>query len=336
MKGKKIRKEIEYEEAPCGYVSFYNYKEPLMRYEGGYGFVGALVFDGESDRVQCHLCGEWFKYLPSHLAKEHNMKSAQYKEEVGLLRTTALISESLREKLILRGLGKRIRNLKSRKGKGHTEEAKMRISRTLRENATKDEYVNLKGTCPAQLIDRIQRMYREDPKNWRIKKLEGMRLSINRVYGSVRKACQIAGVPYLESGRNWTSRKVHTEEGMVAYVRQFLIAYGRNPTREDMVAAGHKVLYQQVARNRKGLERIVRKTHDGMEEYVKTDLNVRYSDAQLLAFLRRFERINKRRPSYSDCKRGLIPPLSTYSRRFKGFNNALIRAFEQGNEKKNG
>lgn len=107
------KKEIEYEEAPSGNVTFYNYKEPLMKFEQGHGFIGALVFDTESDKIQCHLCGEWFGHLPSHLAKEHNMRSAAYKDLVGLNQTTALINESMRAKMIASGLKKRMKNLRN-------------------------------------------------------------------------------------------------------------------------------------------------------------------------------------------------------------------------------
>ena len=42
---------MEYEEAPSGYVTLYNYKEPFMPYREGYGYLGVVLFDGETDKV---------------------------------------------------------------------------------------------------------------------------------------------------------------------------------------------------------------------------------------------------------------------------------------------
>jgi hypothetical protein len=320
---KKIKKEIEYEDAPSGYVTFYNYKEPLMKFEGGFGFVGALVFDGESDKIQCHFCGEWFGQLAHHLAKEHGMKASDYKEQVGLLQTTALISESSREKLIASGMKKRMKNLKNRKGKVVTQETRDKISRTLRGNAVKDEFLNYKGTCPAQLIDRIQKIYKRDPEGWRVRKLKGMEGSIKKIYGSVKDVCRIAGVPYMNPGQNWTKKDKYTREDAKDFIKQFVVAYRETPTYKDFEKQGKVGLYNKIIKNGKTLKGIAKESQLEMEEYIKTDLNIRYTNAQLIGFLRHFEKLNKRKPSYSDCRRGLLPPLSTYSTRFKGFKNAL-------------
>ncbi len=129
-----IANNIEYEEAPSGHVTFYNYKEPLMKFEGGYGFVGALVFDGYSDKIQCHFCGNWFDALGNHLAREHSMDVEYYKKQVGLNTSTALINEKTRAKLIANGMKKRIKNLVNRKGKKVSAATRAKISATLKEN----------------------------------------------------------------------------------------------------------------------------------------------------------------------------------------------------------
>lgn len=115
-------KVMEHPEAPSGFVTLYHYKEPFMKFEGGFGFQGVLLFDGKTDKVQCHLCGNWMDYLPNHLMREHSMKASAYKDLVGLRQSTALLNEAQREKLIESGLEKRIKNLKVRGKK--TEEEK--------------------------------------------------------------------------------------------------------------------------------------------------------------------------------------------------------------------
>ena len=59
--------EYEYEEAPSGYIWLQNAKEPLMRFEEGFGYQGVLALDGDKDVVQCHYCGKWFGTLGPHL-----------------------------------------------------------------------------------------------------------------------------------------------------------------------------------------------------------------------------------------------------------------------------
>jgi hypothetical protein len=254
--------EIEYEEAPCGYVTFYNYKEPLMKFTEGYGFMGALVFDGKTDQIQCHLCGEWFGSLGHHLAREHNMKASAYKEKVGLLQTTALVSESARAKMIANGLEKRKRNLIP--GKKKTQEEKDKISRTLRENAEKAEGMNLKGTCPAQIIDRMQKIAQEKGDKLKMKDFKTSLCDLaKKTYGSVKEACKIAGINYREPGKTLKNDLVKPEE-----------------RRES-----------------------------------------------LLEDLRRFERINGRRPSTSDTKRNLVPSWNTYRKHFGSWKKAYKLAF---------
>lgn len=59
---RKADKVMEYEDSPSGFVTLYNYKEPFMKYEEGYGLKGVLLFDGKTGRVQCHMCGAPWAY----------------------------------------------------------------------------------------------------------------------------------------------------------------------------------------------------------------------------------------------------------------------------------
>ncbi len=57
-----------------------------------YGGIGLLAYDADADRVQCHICGAWFKKLTSfHLAR-HGLTIAEYKERYGLGPTIPLES----------------------------------------------------------------------------------------------------------------------------------------------------------------------------------------------------------------------------------------------------
>lgn len=52
-----------------------------------YGRIGEMAYD--EDRVQCHLCGKWFKWVGgSHLWQGHEWSLDEYRETFQLLRTT--------------------------------------------------------------------------------------------------------------------------------------------------------------------------------------------------------------------------------------------------------
>lgn len=64
-----------------------------------YGDVGMLAYDPIDDKLQCHLCGKWFRSLSQHVVQKHGWSADDYREEFGLNRQQALICEGTREKL---------------------------------------------------------------------------------------------------------------------------------------------------------------------------------------------------------------------------------------------
>lgn len=320
----KEKKEMEYEDAPSGYVTLYNYKEPFMKYDKGFGYLGVLLFDGATDQIQCHLCGQWFKALPQHVSKEHNMMAAAYKQEVGLLQSTALISESTRAALIASG-HKRFKNL--RKGTKHTKEQIEKIRNTLIENGKKFENMNLRGTCPEQLLDRLQKLYKEKGEDFSSRDI-GFSEALEKVYGSVREACTLAGIPYRKSGENksYSHRIKYTREDALAFFKEHLLRFERIPTSKDFKHQNKSGLYE-AARihdwNKKNS--LVDDALAGMQRYRKIK-GYRYSKQQLIKFLQDFEKNNGRKPATSDCKRNLLPHASRYSYNFGSWKNALKEA----------
>lgn len=174
------KKIIEYPDAPSGGVYFYNYKEPLMPFENGFGYRGALIFDAVNDKIQCHFCGEWFDALQNHLAKEHSMRAAEYKERVGLNKKTALINERVRARLIESGLDKRLQNLRIQGAK--SAEQKRKISATLKENRA--ELQNQRNTCPEQLLERFVKLHQKLGRMPLERKI-GFYETLKKVYGSM-------------------------------------------------------------------------------------------------------------------------------------------------------
>jgi len=64
-----------------------------------YGDVGTVACDQIEDKLQCHLCGKWFRGLGTHVVGAHGWSADDYREEFGLNRGQGLICEGTRQKL---------------------------------------------------------------------------------------------------------------------------------------------------------------------------------------------------------------------------------------------
>lgn len=201
MAKRDCKKEMEYEDSPCGYVTLYNYKEPFMEYEKGYGYLGVLLFDGESDKVQCHICGEWFHHLCSHLKHAHRCTPTEYKQEVGLMESTALIGEKTREKFKKNGKKNAKKNFANRVYRPRTAEEKAKISKTMSD--LNNERQNITFTCYKQLIDRYKEKKEELGRQPRYADC-GWRDTAKVVFGSWKNYVEACGDKVSKYGRRKT------------------------------------------------------------------------------------------------------------------------------------
>ena len=61
-----------------------------------FGQLAELAYDPDEDRVQCHLCGEWFRFLgSSHLRRTHGWTLVEYREAFHLPVKVATCSRDL-------------------------------------------------------------------------------------------------------------------------------------------------------------------------------------------------------------------------------------------------
>ena len=70
------------------------------------GNVGILAYDPIEDKLQCHLCGKWFRGLSVHVVVKHGWTADDYREEFGLNRHQSLICEGTKE--ILRKINREL------------------------------------------------------------------------------------------------------------------------------------------------------------------------------------------------------------------------------------
>ena len=65
-----------------------------------YAPLGQIPYDADEDRVQCHLCGGWYRIVGgTHLRKIHGWTVTEYRERLGLLAKDATASRGLSSRL---------------------------------------------------------------------------------------------------------------------------------------------------------------------------------------------------------------------------------------------
>lgn len=196
---KREGKTIEYKQAPTGNAYIGKYKEPLMSLKDGFGFVGVLLQSEDRTKVQCHLCGRWFKALFLHI-KVHEITAREYKEKFGLNYTTGLLSDATAE-------------LKRQVYYQNIEACKLPGDSWKHANPKKDEpkryseeRVNTHGTCALQLLTRTINFINAN-KTLPTSRNRGKNLYtvIHRKYGSVPGVFKKWGLPsYKIKGSNYT------------------------------------------------------------------------------------------------------------------------------------
>lgn len=327
----KSKKIMDYDQAPSGYVTMYNYKEPFMEFEApdwndgkAYGYWGVLLFDGKTDTMQCHLCGDWLEDLQNHLIKEHSIKPNDYKQIVGLGKKAVLLNEKTRAKLIANGL-KQAKNLTP--GNNHSKRTKAKIAKSLKERGNTMEAKNEKGTCPAQLIDRLKKKHHELGRTPTREEV-GCSKTIKQVYGSMKEACRVAGIPYRKEGQIIKgSNTKYSKVFCIKFLRDHYKEYGEFPRHKWYLENGKEGIYTAIRTKFDKKELFKEALRDG-GEYTPYNGRVNYEPEELLEFLRNFEKINGRKPSISDSRRKLIPPYQRYYYYFGSWGKALELAFD--------
>lgn len=146
--------EINREElAVEGFEPVYKGVPPFMKFENGFGYMGVLLEEKETGKLQCHLCGHLSLNISKHLFHKHkDVTPTRYKELTGLNRTTPLMSTRTRKFIKNNFLNlteeKRkevLKRLKENNKKTHTEGSWRK-----REAGAALEFNNKFGTCPEQ------------------------------------------------------------------------------------------------------------------------------------------------------------------------------------------
>jgi len=216
------------------------YKEPLRKIENGHGYFGALSFDVEG-RLQCHVCGEVFDNLSAHL-RTHKISVKEYRSKFGIAPRRKLISEKERELCKERRLRQMAAWTPEQKQK-FRDDSKKHLSKATEARAkTKyeisPEHLNLRGICPDQLLELINRAvkhYGYVPSSREFNALFTNRYHepIYRTFGSWSNAVKKAGHKLKKQAYNKRGGKKYDDEELLDYLSVFYQEHNKIPTKSD-------------------------------------------------------------------------------------------------------
>lgn len=212
-----------------------NYKEPLRKFDGGFGYAGTIATNEAQTHIQCHICGNFYESLGNHI-RSHDLTADEYREKVGLSRSTSLIGKRRREILVAQGLEKSEQSAAFMHRLHYEVREGLRDPETYIRKSKKRslEQLNKEGLCPDQLLDKIKVLelqlgttptldqfsthYKVNP------------YIIYNTFGSWMNALKLLGMQ-SRLGRN--SHHHHSNEQLLEYLRQFYETNGRPPTASD-------------------------------------------------------------------------------------------------------
>ncbi len=218
------------DDVPSG-IYFGNAKEPLMPAgPGEFGYLGVISYNKNKDKIQCHICGKFFRSLgtSAHL-KVHNITNDEYKERFGIARTVALVSEGTREKHLQSFMNRTDEWIKDIKEVGTDEQRAKNSLGKKRRIYTR----NKTGHCPLQLLEPIKALAEKlggTPNGEDFKRAyRGKYMStIVQIYGSFNEALKVAGF----EPRPRKEFK-YTEGELIEFLQNFYKMFGRTPAHTD-------------------------------------------------------------------------------------------------------
>lgn len=198
----KITERVIKYDSPSGKIRIGKYIPPFQKIKDGYGFMGVVLEDLKSGKLQCAICGEWHENLTTHLRK-HDVTGNDYRQRYGLLMSTALKSKRMRiaqSKIMVR--------LRKENKANRYKFKRNNLQAGNRKNKPKAvESQNKFGVCDLQIKDRIIELTKELGKTPTLTDIKdryggGIISIMASRYGSYIKLCREYGLEPNNSNFN--------------------------------------------------------------------------------------------------------------------------------------
>ena len=228
--------------------TLFKVEPPCTPSKSGYGYIGVLLRNKLTDRIQCHICGKWYKSLSSHIFKGHKIDISVYKSEYSLPMTFPLISRSVsaRKSEIARSPERLLHLAEIRKdfNKIHTNlQYKKNHKKALKYYFNTEAHDNKRGLCDAQINSRYlivcDIVGKEASLNDLIKHDHKLWGGIRRRYGKFSKFREIFGYSKV----NIRTKNKFTDESIIAIIRKEYQMTGRVPRGSDFKNKNRPVDY---------------------------------------------------------------------------------------------
>lgn len=142
-------------------IPLYKASPPFMKYEKGYGYMGVVLMDTETNKIQCHLCGTLVNSMYLHLRFKHKkIDGKEYRKITGLNKFIPLISESYSKK-IRESFTKLPKKEREERIKKLCEISRKTFAKGRHKRQTKGsiQYQNKFSTCELQAKDKFWKEY---------------------------------------------------------------------------------------------------------------------------------------------------------------------------------
>jgi hypothetical protein len=198
-------------------IPLFKPQPPLTKVQDGYGFLGTLLLDTNNNKIQCHICGEWYKSLIPHIKAAHLMNSKEYKREMSLNIGTPLVSPSVSKKL--RENMNETRKKHPKKMNPSPKKRKKIIKKAVKASLNSPDRLkasiqtrNRSGRCPNQIKNRLKEFAENNGKDFTSRELKekNHRLwkTIEYWFDSFNLAKKAAGLPQNDSNKRLNDKQL--------------------------------------------------------------------------------------------------------------------------------
>lgn len=203
-----------------------------------FGYIGVLLSDKNTGKVQCHICGVWKETLAFHIFTFHKMRTSKYKKMFGFPRRFPLCSTEHSAKMAKAGLASSERLKKHRFKKGHKIKNKIKRLKNLKKTLYSESFNNKFNLCKDQILRRIGIVADKVghfPTQTEMEEHDSACLAgLIRRYGSWNK---FKGKHTQEDLR---LRPKRTPDEILAKIRQWRTEHHRNPVKRDFINTNSK------------------------------------------------------------------------------------------------
>lgn len=210
-----------------------DYKEPFEQLEGAVPGhpVGVVLYEddgGKPGNLLCAYCGGTFENLGTHVKPKHGLSTREYKEEVGLLQKSALVSERLRNTRSATQL-RMIRSGKYDPTQHRFTKGFKPAPHRTRDGRIKPEFLNKTGRCRSQVVQ-VARSIRQRTGRISEKELRRHGIYMNtvkRYFGTMNGLRIEAGMPPVAKRHSYSAFELKQSLWALAQ------SLGRTPTQSD-------------------------------------------------------------------------------------------------------